>query len=122
MVCVIDAGRLVAQDTPANLRARYATSHLTLTVSDPAAAQRQLGRDLPWLDLSGGLADGSRRLGVATTNQALQVLASAWDWLEDFEFRHGSMDDVFLSLTGHTGVAEASPHAAGPGRWGRAEP
>jgi multidrug/hemolysin transport system ATP-binding protein len=56
---------------------------------------------------------------VATTNQALQVLASAWDWLEDFEYRHGSMDDVFLSLTGQTGVAEASPNAGLLRRHGR---
>jgi multidrug/hemolysin transport system ATP-binding protein len=94
-VCIIDAGRIVAQGTPAELRRQHSSSVLTVTVSDPvrltAAAARL--RVAP-------TADGDQwRIPVASAAQARDVMDGLGDALQDFEFRHGTMDDVFLALT-----------------------
>lgn len=76
-VCVIDHGRLIAQGSPAELRARHSSSILTLTT-----------------------AKGVERLAVEDAAEARRILADRGDAVLDFEFRHGTMDDVFLALTG----------------------
>ena len=101
-VCVVDAGRIVADDTPARLRARYSRSVLTVTSSDPAnlvALARAAGGE-PGPVLDGGLV----AIGVADSGVARALLAAHGDDVRDFEFRHGRMDDVFLALTGHAAL------------------
>lgn len=82
-VAIIDRGRLIAEGTPAQLRARHSSSVLTLTT-----------------------ANGVEQIGVLDSNQARQIMADRSEGLLDFEFRHGRMDDVFLAVTGR--AAEAS--------------
>lgn len=76
-VCIIDRGRIIAEGTPDDLRARYSSSILTLVT-----------------------AAGTERLSVADAAEARGILAARGDGILDFEFRHGRMDDVFLALTG----------------------
>ncbi|MDD7929020.1 ABC transporter ATP-binding protein [Microbacterium thalli] len=76
-VCIIERGRLVAEGTPAELRARYSSSVLSLVT-----------------------AAGDERIAVADAAEARRILADRGDAVLDFEFRHGRMDDVFLALTG----------------------
>lgn len=76
-VCIIDRGRIIAEGTPDDLRARYSSSILTLVT-----------------------AAGTERLSVADAAEARGILAAGGDGILDFEFRHGRMDDVFLALTG----------------------
>lgn len=84
-VCIIDRGRIVADGTPAQLRARYSSSILSLVT-----------------------AVGEERITVADAAEARRILAERGDAVLDFEFRHGRMDDVFLALTGHAGTGEGS--------------
>lgn len=83
-VCIIDRGRIIAEGTPDDLRARYSSSILTLVT-----------------------ADGTERLSVADAAEARVILAARGDRILDFEFRHGRMDDVFLALTGRAAGEEA---------------
>jgi len=76
-VAIIDHGKLIAQGTPAELRARHSSSILTLET-----------------------ADGVEQIPVEDATQARRILAERGDAVLDFEFRHGRMDDVFLALTG----------------------
>lgn len=111
-VCVIDAGRLVAQGTPTELRARYSSSVLTVTSDAPAelvALARPGSATVP------AGADGAAsvvRVTVADAREALTLLAAHEGHVLDFELRHGRMDDVFLALTG--GAGHAQPGATGP--------
>jgi len=82
-VCIIDRGRIIADGSPAELRARHSSSVLTLTT-----------------------ADGVEQRPVADAGEARRILGELGDAVIDFEFRHGRMDDVFLALTGRT-VSEA---------------
>lgn len=97
-VCVIDDGRIIADDTPARLRAMYSRSILTVTTADPEsliASARAAGAD--------PVRDADRVvIGVAGADDARMLLAAHGDHVRDFEFRHGRMDDVFLALTGRS--------------------
>lgn len=98
-VCIIDAGRIIAEGSPAELRARHSRSILTVTTRDRAG--------LLALALSeGAVATGEGdvlSIAVPDAGLARSILAAHGDDVVDFEFRHGSMDDVFLTLTGHAG-------------------
>lgn len=82
-VCVIDHGRIIAQGTPAELRAKHSSSILTLTTEA-----------------------GTQDLEVADAAEARRILAERGEAVLDFEFRHGRMDDVFIALTGGADDAE----------------
>lgn len=102
-VCIIDEGRIIADDTPARLRALHSRSVLTVSSGD-AAALVELAR-------AAG-ADPERQgdsvvIGVPGADVARTLLAAHGDLVRDFEFRHGRMDDVFLALTGRS-ATEAS--------------
>lgn len=101
-VCILNAGTTVVQGSPAELRARYSPSILTVSSKDSQALARLVGR------LGTGQAEligtGPRdlkpaRVRVADAGVARRILTEHGDLTEDFEFRHGNMDDVFLSVT-----------------------
>jgi multidrug/hemolysin transport system ATP-binding protein len=97
-VCIIDDGRIIADDTPGSLRAKHSRSVLTVTTDDPdglSAVARAAGAD-PQRDGDAVV------IGVADSDVARRLLATHGDDVRDFEFRHGRMDDVFLSLTGRS--------------------
>lgn len=102
-VVVIDHGRSIAEGTPLELRARYSSPHLTLSLrsDDPWLLATERLRQIippsstPSIIESGGLL----HIEVVDSAMALAVVDSLRPELVDFEFRHGSMDDVFLALT-----------------------
>jgi len=101
-VCVVDAGRIIAEDTPARLRAKYSRSVLTVTSDDAdslLAAARAAGA-APTLD------GEELVIEVPDAATARQLLATHGEHVRDFEFRHGRMDDVFLALTGRSAAEE----------------
>jgi multidrug/hemolysin transport system ATP-binding protein len=99
-VCIIDDGRIIADDTPARLRAQYSRSILSVTTDHPdelVALARAQGAD------SAPERDGDIvTIGVPGADVARRLLAAHGDLVRDFEFRHGRMDDVFLALTGRS--------------------
>lgn len=103
-VCIIDSGRIIADGTPAGLRARYSRSILQVTTGDPdalIAEARAIGAE-PVRD--GGVVT----IAVPDADTARALLTSHGDRVRDFEFRHGRMDDVFLALTGRVVEEEAA--------------
>jgi multidrug/hemolysin transport system ATP-binding protein len=96
-VVMLNRGQAVAHGTPGALRERFSTSILTLTPAEAAdavaAVQRALG---PWG--GGHEIGGTWRAEVDSADTARRLLADLGDAVADFEFRHGTMDDVFLSL------------------------
>jgi multidrug/hemolysin transport system ATP-binding protein len=99
-VCIIDHGRIVASGTPAELRARYSTSILTVRTSDIDEVLAALRRDPDYTQQPA--RDGADLLIPVTGSEEAKRLLQYLD-IDDFEFRHGTMDDVFLAVT-----AEAS--------------
>lgn len=96
-VLIIDHGREVARGTPMQLRARHTRTNLILRSHDPEALRRQLpGRET--------LVDGDRLRVTVDSGLEAARLATSLDGVLDVEIRHGSMDEVFLAVTGATGT------------------
>ena len=98
-VCIIDDGRIIADDTPAAPARPAQPQH-------PHRHDRRSRRP----DRAGTRASGADPardgdvvvIGVAERRRRPAPAGSAHgDRVRDFEFRHGRMDDVFLALTGH---------------------
>ncbi|HLR55649.1 MAG TPA: ABC transporter ATP-binding protein [Actinomycetales bacterium] len=100
-ICIIDDGRLVASGSPAELRATYSQSILTLTSAAPAALDEGLAAQ----DLSYAAKDNVFTITVPSAQVAQQILINHGADVRDFEFRHGRMDDVFLNVTGQEAAA-----------------
>ncbi|MCL2089831.1 MAG: ABC transporter ATP-binding protein [Micrococcales bacterium] len=93
-VCIIDQGKIVAEGTPVELRARYSSSVLTIRgkrLQSVLALCAQRG-----VPAACG-RDGEAVVNVDSAGQAYRLLSAVE--FDDFEFRHGTMDDVFLSVT-----------------------
>lgn len=98
-VCIIDHGSIVAEGTPTELRAQHSSSVLTF--------QSQRSDDIARYLSGRGLESFHRRDALAVPVQSSQQAHELLNTLTaqgfgpvDFEFRHGTMDDVFLAVTG----------------------
>jgi len=93
---IIDHGRIVASDTPANLRLAHSRDVLRLIPHDAVALRS-------WLDAHGTAyreKAGVFSVLVGSSLAALPLIREAEPLLSGFEMVQGSMDDVFMSITG----------------------
>ncbi len=102
-VYVIDKGSIIAHGTPTDLRASYAKDILTLTLTQPAQLAKSLRSEGYHVTQKGDVCS----VAVGSSQAALNILKRHEKQITDFEFRHGSMDDVFLQLTRSHEGAEA---------------
>jgi ABC-2 type transport system ATP-binding protein len=108
-IAVIDNGHVIAEGTSDELKLRIGGEVLALRVTDRAKAGAAAGAVLG-LGPGGGNVDnntgeitlpvGDDGTGVLT--EAVQRLSAEDIQLADIGLRRPSLDDVFLSLTGHT--------------------
>lgn len=122
-ISVIDGGRVIAEGTSDELKARVGGHRIELTLMDsadvPAAREILLryGAGPPTV------SDDGRRLDVAVEHaphalgEVLADLAAADIRLHDAGMRRPTLDDVFLTLTGHkaapdSGLQESSSRQA----------
>jgi ABC-2 type transport system ATP-binding protein len=108
-ICVIDAGRIVATGSPADLTATLATGYLEIDADDRAGLRGELARR--------GLAaegNGPFRLPVATT-EAHAVLRSIATPLTVVRTHAPSLEDAYLQIVSRAELgAEALGHIAEP--------
>jgi daunorubicin resistance ABC transporter ATP-binding subunit len=106
-IAVIDSGRIVADDTPARLKATIGNDVLVVRVADTTRTN-EAAADLA--DLSAGdepplveSAAGEIRVSVAgpeASAEAVRRLDASGNRLAAIELQQPSLDDVFLTLTG----------------------
>ncbi len=104
-IAVIDHGRVIAEGTATELKARVGGLRLEVTLEAGAdrpaalAALAGVGSDEPVLE------DGLLKVSVAeragTIVAAVTSLSAAGVGVDDIILRSPTLDDVFLSLTGH---------------------
>jgi multidrug/hemolysin transport system ATP-binding protein len=94
-VLIIHNGEMVVQGTPAELRKTHSSSVLSVASHDPEALRAASSRRGLTATLSAGMA----RITVRDSTEAFDFLQENRSLIDDFEFRHGTMDDVFLSVT-----------------------
>jgi ABC-2 type transport system ATP-binding protein len=108
-ISVIDRGRVIADGTPEELKARVGGSQVDVVVdleSLPAAAaavERVCGSMI--VDEDRRRISGPAHEPVATLEAVLSALAGAGLTPEDVALRRPTLDEVFLSLTGEAVAA-----------------
>ena len=106
-IAVIDGGKVIAEGTPAELKASVGGQRILLTIADGADRFAATLALAPFSTRSIS-PNGSGRLievpvaaadGLAT--EVLRALDAAGVAVSDISVRSASLDDVFLTLTGH---------------------
>jgi ABC-2 type transport system ATP-binding protein len=120
-IAVIDHGVLIAEGTSDELKDRVGGERLEVRLEREAdaptamAALKPLSDDEPVVD--GSLVTLSVRRRSGTIVEAVRRLSEAGVGVDDLALRRPTLDDVFLTLTGHAAeeraeVAEAAARAA----------
>ena len=114
-IAVIDHGRVIAEGTPAQLKASVGSGALKVRLLDPEQrpeAERILSRELEGVHLesdpaalSAGCADADRGA------EAVAELSRAGVRVADFSLGQPSLDEVFLALTGHPAEDQTAEEA-----------
>jgi ABC-2 type transport system ATP-binding protein len=106
-IVVIDHGRAIAHGTADELKAELGGERVELVVSTPADIGPARGVLAPLAASEIQVEEHGRRLtapvsgGAATLREALTRLDDAGIAIVDLGLRRPTLDDVFLTLTGH---------------------
>ena len=106
MVTIIDHGKVIAEGSPAGLKARLGTETIEITLADPgelrAAAKTVLALAVESVepDLSAGRMTFKVDAGTKALPAAVRLLDDAQIAVEDVTALRLSLDDVFLSVVG----------------------
>jgi ABC-2 type transport system ATP-binding protein len=115
-IVVIDHGTLIAEGTSDELKSRVGGMRLEVTLEDgasPDAAVQALagmGEDEPVVE--DGLVKVSVRERAGTIVEAVKRLSDAGVGVDDLVLRRPTLDDVFLTLTGHVAEEGAGEEVA----------
>jgi ABC-2 type transport system ATP-binding protein len=117
-IVVIDSGRVIAEGTADDLKSQVGGERLEITVAEEAQvrAAAELLDPLAASELT--VDEGRRSLvvpvsgGAAVLADALRRLDAAGVRVDDVGLRRPTLDDVFLTLTGHMAEAEAEAEEA----------
>ncbi len=110
-IAVIDHGRVIAEGTPAQLKASVGGGALHVRLLDPEQrdeAERMLGSGLGAVHLERDPAALSAQCADADrAAEAVSELARSGVQIAEFSLGQPSLDEVFLALTGHTAEESA---------------
>ncbi len=116
-IAVIDHGRVIARGTPDELKDRVGGERLEIRLDDAAAAGAavraltSMSEERP--DLDGDLVSVAVRRRDGVIVDAVRALDHAGVGIEDIDVRRPTLDDVFLTLTGHAAEADDDDAEAG---------
>ncbi len=118
-IAVIDHGTVIAEGTSDELKDRVGGERLEVRLAEPGASAVAVQALAPMTDGEPACDDGLLRVTVRERTgaivEAVRRLDDAGVGVEDLVVRRPTLDDVFLTLTGH-----AAEHAdAGGGNGGR---
>lgn len=111
VIAVVDTGKIIAQGTADELKAQVGGERIELVVRDRSAipaARELLGSMAGAVEID----EHTRRLTAAATGGAQQLvevvgrLGDAGIAVDDLALRRPTLDDVFLTLTGHHSAAQ----------------
>ncbi len=116
-IAIMDAGRIVALDTPVALKAAIGTDRIRLEVDDPSAASAAIARQFG-LEVSAD-GGGALQLQVADGERFVpRLLADLGVAVRSVSVTRPTLDDVFMTYTGRTiRDAELTPGSEVPAMW-----
>jgi ABC-2 type transport system ATP-binding protein len=95
-VAIIDGGKIVANDTPFNLKKKYTKDRAYIETKQPEALERLLQEH----NLNYIKKPKYYRVDVNDVPGLLEVLSDQKDMITDIEIKKGTLNDVFLEITG----------------------
>jgi ABC-2 type transport system ATP-binding protein len=108
-IAVIDRGRVIAEGTPDELKDRVGGERLEVHLADSTAVDAALRALAPMSDEPPSADEDTVRLTVrqrtGTIVEAVRRLDEVGVGVDDLGLRRPTLDDVFLSLTGHAAEA-----------------
>ncbi|WP_307813498.1 ATP-binding cassette domain-containing protein [Streptomyces sp. N35] len=119
-ITVIDQGRAIADDTPAELKNTVGGDRIEVVVADdsdivPAlAVVARVCEGEPSVDRAERRIHAAVADRVAALTEVARTLQDQAVQVEDIGLRRPSLDDVFLTLTGHTTQASAESGEPAP--------
>jgi ABC-2 type transport system ATP-binding protein len=95
-VAIIDKGKIVAHDTPYNLKKQYTSTMMKIETEDIKTLENYLAvKNLKYKTM-----DNLVTTYVNNSEQILEVLSDNKQIINDLEITKGSLNDVFLAITG----------------------
>jgi ABC-2 type transport system ATP-binding protein len=118
-IIVVDHGRVIAEGTPAELKSNLGTSVVSITLNDNGAAEQAAGLVASLSDkapiIDHNIVELTVENGPKVGADVLRTLDAAGVSIAGLALREPSLDDVFLSLTGHKSEVETEGEAAAAG-------
>jgi ABC-2 type transport system ATP-binding protein len=95
-VAIIDHGKIVAHDTPYNLKRKYTSTTMKIKTSDPALLGRYCSEhSLKFLE-----NDSLVTIYLTDVKAVPEIVALCKDIIQDIEISKGTLNDVFIAITG----------------------
>jgi len=95
-VAIIDHGKIVAHDTPANLKREHTQTTVHVTTNNFGPVREHLdAAGILYLENSGGFTFKARHV-----SEAITLVSEFKDCIQDLEILKGTLNDVFLAITG----------------------
>lgn len=113
-IVVLDGGKIIAEGTSDTLKAKVGSDRLEVTIAKNgnfAKAQEVIDGKSLQVDPDRRTISISSKGGVKTLKEVLQKLDAAKIEVETVSLHRPTLDDVFLTLTGHTATKEADEAA-----------
>lgn len=95
-VIVIDHGEIVAKGTPSQLKDKYTTDRLILTVRNIEEVKNRLCNENIDFQQNSDII----QINLESTFQSLDIVRKVEDVIDSFEVLKGTMDDAFIQITG----------------------
>lgn len=95
-VAIIDHGKIVAYDTPDRLKSEFTHMYVRIKTNKPDELTSYLNDRSIRFDMDQGYV----KAYLKEAGQTLQILCMFKDSIADFEVNKGSLNDVFLTVTG----------------------
>ncbi|MGP0031550.1 MAG: ATP-binding cassette domain-containing protein [Acidimicrobiales bacterium] len=113
-IVIIDGGRVIARGTPGELKTRAGSDMIEVHTRDPESLRQaaeilsRLGAGDAAVDPATRRCSVAARVGAQLLPEVVRALDQADITVEDLALRRPTLDEVFLSLTGHTTAASPS--------------
>ena len=95
-VAIIDGGKIVAHDTPDNLKKQYTSTTMKIKMTDP----NTLIHYLKERSIKYNTEIGQVNIYATCTEDVLAITTAFATTIEDLEINKGTLNDVFIAITG----------------------
>jgi multidrug/hemolysin transport system ATP-binding protein len=97
-VVIMDSGLIVAKGTPYELKEKYSSEHIRIKFKTDK--KESLEKYLNQNNLKWTVQNDFIDVKIKSTLDSVQIIQPVINYIESFEVLYGTMDDVFLNITG----------------------